>query len=330
MNPGAPGPTGAPASAVGATPPGAVQVVNATNRVARTVGMHPHHVQGAGLPNIARARGTTPGAILRAAGVSPDDAVRAGLHAPQYEYVDDDWAHWVGCSCARPRYRANPVLGVLTMNGLFDDVASAITGAFSSSDGSGAATDGGGTTDASYDTTPNNDGSMVTTSQGPVVSAPSMSDGWPAAPAFRPGNWFFGTSSNATPTYTIATGDTLSGLARLYLGDPSRWQKDIWDLQSYKWTLKPDPSSSNPGRGIQQGDVLVMPYEARDKAVSLMQTMPAAPPTPGAPGTKPGSQNGLDPSAPSSASTFFAQHKTAIILGGLGVVVVGGLIYANA
>lgn len=286
--------------------------------------MHPHTVQGLGVPRIAQAAGMRPAQLLAQAGVSLPDAVQAGLHIPQLEYCDDNWNQWVGCSCARPYYKRNPVLGAIMLSGLLDDAASAISNLVGGAGGADDPSSDPDTSDASYQVVPNNDGTFTNTVA--PVQAPQMSDGWPASPPFRPGNWFFGTSANPTPTYTIATGDTLSGLARLYLGDPSKWQSGIWDLQSYKWTLKPDPSSSNPGRGIQQGDVLVMPFQARDQAQKMLKTTPAAPPTPGAPGTLPNAVNGLSPSAPGAAA-FFASHEKAILAVG-GLAVVGGIAYA--
>lgn len=315
-----------PAAAAG-VPRGGHTVVNATTRVAAHTGIHPRIVQSAGVPAIAQATGTDTASLLSQAGVSVNDAMQAGLLAPQPEF--EDVRAPIACQCARGRggcrsASSNAALGALTMNGIFDDALDTITSYVSG--------DSSDDTSVPDESLPNNDGSFTpvssNTSQGssaPVVAAPQMADGWPASPPFRPGNWFFGDSTNTTPTYTLATGDTLSGLARLYLGSPARWQ-EIWDLQSFRYTYKPDPSSSNPGRGIMQGDVFVMPFEARDKAVQLMKTTPASPPTPGAPGTKPNAINGLSPSAPGAAN-FFAQHKTAILAIGA-VAVVGTIAYA--
>lgn len=284
----------------------------AVARVAQGTGCNPNLVQGLGVPTLAAQRGMHWRDLLNRCGVSRQDAVDAGLQAPQREYLDSEgpWGRCIACRCASQTYAPNLMLGALTMNGLFDDLASMISAPFGgSSTGSGTASDGSGTISETYDPGP--------------TAAPSMSDGWPAAPPFRPGNWTF---ADPTPTYTLATGDTMSGLSRLYLGDPSRWL-EIWDLQSFKWTLKPDPSSKNPGRGIKQGDVFVMPYEARDKARQLMQTMPGAPPTPGAPGTKPSAINGLDPSAP-GIQNWVTAHKTPLIIGGVALVVIAGVAVA--
>jgi hypothetical protein len=265
-------------------------------------GLAPSVALAHGLPSIAVARNTSADRLLQECGISMADAVRAGLHLPQPEFLTNDPA--VCCLCARDSYGRGPNLGALVLGGIFDDVLApfGIGGAASSPYPS--ATGEGGTVVQQYD-------------PGPAPIAPSMTDGWPAAPGFRPGNWDFD-----APNYTIATGDTLSGLARLYLGAPNRWP-EIWSLQSYRWTLKPDPSSHNPGRGIQQGDILVMPYEARDMAVKLMKTKPATPASPGAPGTKPNAVNGLSPTAPGAAN-FVAQHKTGLIVAGVALVGIVG------
>lgn len=114
--------------------------------------------------------------------------------------------------------------------------------------------------------------------------------GFPAAPGFRPGNWDFEAS-----TYVLASGDTLSGLARLYLpGEPPRW-REIWAL--------------NKGRGftpdkINVGTKLNMPIEARDRAKDLIPSTPSVPSTigrsvPGAIGQGATADKGLPP-APGS------------------------------
>jgi hypothetical protein len=148
-------------------------------------------------------------------------------------------------------------------------------------------------------------------------------DGWPAAPAFRGGNWNF-----ETCTYTLAQGDTLSGLARLYLGRPDRWL-EIWQLQPFRFTYKPDPSSKNPGRAIREGDPFIMPKEACERAkLMIKEGKPSAPATGGAPGTLPGeSEGGLHKSAP----TTDAEKKKLLMYGGAAlaaVVVIGGVAYA--
>ncbi len=279
----------------GQIPPGARGVVGATMALSKRTGLPPAIVLAHGVPAIAAARRMSPDRLLDECGIPTSDALRAGLHLPQPEFLTHDPA--VCCRCAGGPRTPMGDLGALVLGGIFDDVTSIFGGG-------GEGTPISGTYDPGTD---------------PPKTPPAMSDGWPAAVAFRPGNWDFD-----LPTYTIAQGDTLSGISRRYLGAPNRWL-EIWALQSYRYTLKPDPSSKNPGRGIQQGDVLVMPYEARDEALKLMKTTPATPATPGAPGTKPNAVNGLSPTAP-GAETFVANHKGLLIAGG--VVVVAGLAYA--
>lgn len=282
----------------GQVPAGARGVVGATLALSRFTQLPPAVVLAHGVRTIAAARHTSPDRLLTEAGISTSDALRAGLHVAQPEFLTNDPR--VCCQCAGGGLGSR---GELSMEGLFDTVA----GIFG---GETAAT-------SPYPSAAAEQGSIIETFDPGPTTAPAMTDGWPASPAFRPGNWDF----NA-PNYTIATGDTLSGLARLYLGAPNRWL-EIWALQSYRWTLKPDPSSKNPGRGIQQGDVLVMPFEARDMAKKLMGTTPGAPASPGAPGTKPNAINGLSPTAP-GAATFVGAHKKALIVAAVvGVGLVG-------
>jgi LysM repeat protein len=86
-----------------------------------------------------------------------------------------------------------------------------------------------------------------------VVPAGTMTpSGWPAAVPVVATAW----DTSRTPArYTVQGGDTLSGLAATYLGDPARW-RDIWNEQpqQYRWTHSPDV--------LAQGQVLNMPAEA--------------------------------------------------------------------
>jgi hypothetical protein len=95
-----------------------------------------------------------------------------------------------------------------------------------------------------------------------IVTLPTLSvtagqqtpSGWPAAVTVRPDNW----NMDLQPaTYTIAAGDTLSGLAATYLGSPARVM-EIWNLQpqQFRFTHSMDE--------IFPGDVFLMPDEARD------------------------------------------------------------------
>jgi hypothetical protein len=111
--------------------------------------------------------------------------------------------------------------------------------------------------------------------------APSGS-GWPPTPGYRPGNWDFDAS-----TYVLALGDTLSGLANLYLGSYQRW-KEIWSLQPFRYTRSPDK--------LMAGEKLVMPHEARDRAKKMLLNTQAAPSTTGKRAPVP--VEGEDPNAP--------------------------------
>lgn len=134
---------------------------------------------------------------------------------------------------------------------------------------------------------------------------PSLpADGWPSAPAFRPGNW-------EGSIYTIAEGDTLAGLARLYMGAPQRW-REIWTPNAGKY--------GSPDR-IPQGGKLIMP-SAAVKGMKALLGDPSAtrtPASPGAPGAVPGA---VDPGTAPAGSMSLGK-KVAI---GAGVVVgVGAL-----
>jgi len=61
--------------------------------------------------------------------------------------------------------------------------------------------------------------------KGPYGTVPS-GFGWPSAVPIRPSRWDLDTSS-----YQVASGDTVSGLAATYLGDPARWS-EIWSIQT--------------------------------------------------------------------------------------------------
>lgn len=162
----------------------------------------------------------------------------------------------------------------------------------------------------------NADGSTTVQEDAP----PKLSgDGWPASPPFRAGNWNFDTCE-----YTVAYGDTMSGLARLYLLRPDRWT----EIHALNPQFKADASSTY-GVPFKEGSVFKMPPEACARAKQMVAAgAPSAAPTGGAPGTIPGqSSNGLHDSAPISDST----KKTLYIVGGVvGVLTVGGIVYAAA
>ena len=66
---------------------------------------------------------------------------------------------------------------------------------------------------------------------------------------------------------------------------------------------KVDPSSSNPGRMGQEGDVLLMPPAAVEAAQKMLDAgTPSAPTTPGAPGWDPtGQGNQAKPAKPATS-----------------------------
>ena len=148
----------------------------------------------------------------------------------------------------------------------------------------------------------------------------------PGAAGFRPGNWDFEQSE-----YTIAQGDTLWGLATQYLGQGGRWL-EIWQLQTKPWGTtnaagapylnryhnKVDPSSKNPGRGIMEGDVLIMPKTAVENAKKMAASdiVQPLPTTPGAPGWQPG--GGRPQVKPQAMESGFS--TTHLILGGVALI----------
>jgi hypothetical protein len=73
----------------------------------------------------------------------------------------------------------------------------------------------------------------------------------PGAVAIRPGNW--DTSHKPFALYTLAPGDTYTGLAKTYLDNGSRW-REIWDLNRAQ--------HPNPDR-IFAGQRINMPDEAK-------------------------------------------------------------------
>jgi hypothetical protein len=145
----------------------------------------------------------------------------------------------------------------------------------------------------------------------------------PGPVPFRPGNW---DQTANPPEYYVAQGDTPAGVAALYMPGGAypgaRWT-EIRDINvEPDWTLGPnghylnhvdsawDPSEIGhvPGHAWQQGVALQMPQEALDKANELLaQGYPQAPPTPGAPSTKPGAHKppplGQTPPSTTSSGT---------------------------
>lgn len=161
--------------------------------------------------------------------------------------------------------------------------------------------------------------------EGPLPSAPDpglttppiSGDGFPAAPPFRAGNWKNDGAGHLLNSYFIAPGDTWSGLARLYLGGPTRW-KELWQPNSGQF---PDPDV------LSANVFVVMPAEATQAAQAILdqQLVPVAPPSPGAPGSVPGAA----PVGPSSSSSNGLSKNAKIAIGvGAGVLVLGGITYA--
>lgn len=123
--------------------------------------------------------------------------------------------------------------------------------------------------------------------------------GSPGAVPFRPGNW----NLDASPAeYSVAQGDTMAGIAALYLQSAARVQELIDAQQATPGTRSPTtnglyvskgwtklyPSSSAPGPAFSQGMVLTMPREAAERAKDLAsQGTQSAPSTPGSPGSLP-------------------------------------------
>lgn len=117
--------------------------------------------------------------------------------------------------------------------------------------------------------------------------------GWPAAGAHSSDHW----DHSTTPSeYQIRSGDTISGLAARYLGNPARYM-EIWSIQTgsgaspsreyvkrYYHAL--DPSS--PGVPVRPGMFLVMPAEAAARAKQMDAAGASVPGAGGSPGTLPG------------------------------------------
>jgi hypothetical protein len=110
------------------------------------------------------------------------------------------------------------------------------------------------------------EGEPITVTPAPDETKPPgmPADGFPASPPLRLENWDFKAS-----TYKLASGDTLSGLARLYLGDPRRYTEIVAlnraKVDNRGWVL------GGPGTA------LLMPKEATDRAAELGRALPGGP-----------------------------------------------------
>jgi hypothetical protein len=101
------------------------------------------------------------------------------------------------------------------------------------------------------------DGGTVTDGAPPTTVKPPLNgDGYPAGVTPAREGWL------EDGRYKLQSGDTLSGLARTYLGDPARW-REIWDLQPTDVKLGKSPDK------LPVGFVLVMPKQAQTKAKDL-------------------------------------------------------------
>jgi hypothetical protein len=109
------------------------------------------------------------------------------------------------------------------------------------------------------------DGGTVTDGAPPTTTTkpPLNGDGYPAGVTPAREGWL------EDGRYKLQSGDTLSGLARTYLGDPARW-REIWDLQPTATKLGKSPDK------LPVGFVLVMPQGAQKKAKELSVLGPTA------------------------------------------------------
>lgn len=153
-----------------------------------------------------------------------------------------------------------------------------------------------------------------------------------AMSTFHPENWDASRSE-----YVIAEGDTLAGLAALYLGDESRYG-EILALQtntdgSYgpngpylnKDVSKWFPGSTAPGSSFRAGAVLLMPEEALAVALAAgaPQDTPPAPAQPAQPAPAPPIQwapGYMSPGAvpPTAPTTLTSGQRIGLAIG-LGV-----------
>lgn len=85
------------------------------------------------------------------------------------------------------------------------------------------------------------------------VNSPSTPGAVPVAPQYA---WNF---TSAPATYTLQSGDTLSGLAATYLGNGKRWN-EIWAVQTSAYKSQRDPDH------IYVEDIINMPDEAAANA----------------------------------------------------------------
>lgn len=130
--------------------------------------------------------------------------------------------------------------------------------------------------------------------------------------------------SRGDGSYIVQRGDTLSGLARLYLGDAGRF-REIWNLQNTTYRSQRTPDN------IVVGDLLVMPNEAVLRAKAMGVFVPkvpgssprAAPPAP----TPPTTPVATTTTTTKSAAATPPSHKVALGVGSVLAAGVGMLLW---
>jgi hypothetical protein len=148
---------------------------------------------------------------------------------------------------------------------------------------------------------------------GPVAMAiPEPGPGGSLTP--KAAGWARGDGS-----YVVQSGDTLSGLARIYLGDAARYP-DIWNRQSADYRAK----RASPNN-LVVGDILAMPPEAVLKAQQLGVFTPKVSSSSSSSSPAPAAPVATAP-VPKPAAATKPSHKVALGLGsalaaGLGLLV---------
>lgn len=95
--------------------------------------------------------------------------------------------------------------------------------------------------------------------------------------------------------YRLSSGETISGIARTYLGDPARW-KEIWNLQPTN--LRMTRSADN----VPVGTLLEMPEDAKKRAREL-----------GVLGVSPDTKNGIKWAAAAAAAVLLVGGGIALV-----------------
>ncbi len=139
----------------------------------------------------------------------------------------------------------------------------------------------------------------------------------PGAVDFRPERWWDPEGDGSIYQYQLASGDTLSGLAATYLGDPNRWE-EIWAEQpsDYRAARSPDV--------VYEGEWRMMPKEAGDNAKQWAGgELPGTQASGGGEdqGTGGGTTEELGGEEPTAAPS---KGKTLLIVGGLAALAIVG------